>query len=87
MANNWHMEAQRAEESLRTYLHDRPYNSSEPYLCPICLLEVEHGQVVSEFQCGGKHLFHPICIRRWVVRSDNQYKNCPYCKQWPPDSD
>lgn len=46
------------------------YNS-----CPICTELFKEGESVKELIC--KHLYHPICIDKWMERQPN----CPVCRK------
>jgi hypothetical protein len=42
--------------------------------CPICLLDLEIGERVTELECG--HMFHIECASNWVKR----VAQCPACR-------
>ncbi|KAL7001303.1 RING-type E3 ubiquitin transferase [Sarracenia purpurea var. burkii] len=43
--------------------------------CVICLCEVKEGDEVRELRCD--HLFHMVCLGRWVEFKNN---TCPLCR-------
>jgi len=42
--------------------------------CPICLLDYESGDKVTELPCN--HQFHPDCVNHWLQRNST----CPACR-------
>ena len=45
-------------------------------ICPICIEEMEEGQVISKIKkCG--HIYHKECIKPWVYKNFN----CPICRE------
>ena len=44
-------------------------------ICPICLDEYKHGDIVSELACG--HQFHPQCVNKWL----KERRICPMCRR------
>lgn len=42
--------------------------------CPICLCSWELNETMAQLPC--QHLFHPLCIRAWLVKSGT----CPVCR-------
>ncbi|XVF67091.1 hypothetical protein PTKIN_Ptkin10aG0092600 [Pterospermum kingtungense] len=50
----------------------------EEVVCPICLVEMEKEDVVSQLQkCG--HIFHMKCIEKWL---DCHHFTCPLCRSF-----
>ena len=45
-------------------------------VCPICLDAFTEGEDVSVLGCKGQHMFHPVCISKWL-RSQT---TCPVCR-------
>lgn len=44
--------------------------------CPVCLMEFEEGEEVKVVVPGCEHVFHPVCIDRWLAMRDT----CPVCR-------
>ena len=45
--------------------------------CPICLSELEPASPVTHMPCSVKHVFHPRCIRDWLLVDSK----CPICRK------
>ena len=47
--------------------------------CAICLVEFNRGDEITELKCN--HLFHTVCITRWITtpQINGKNKNCPIC--------
>ncbi|KAF8706547.1 hypothetical protein HU200_030829 [Digitaria exilis] len=43
--------------------------------CAICLEGFDDGEEVSVMPCSHRHGFHPVCITKWLIRSNM----CPVC--------
>lgn len=43
--------------------------------CAICLVRLEHGDVVGDIPCG--HVYHKACLKSWL----QQANRCPLCQQ------
>ena len=48
--------------------------------CAICFEDFEDGEEVSVMPCSHGHEFHPICITKWLGRSNM----CPLCRHQLP---
>ncbi|KAF7131772.1 hypothetical protein RHSIM_Rhsim09G0115700 [Rhododendron simsii] len=44
--------------------------------CAICLGEIEEGDEIRELRCD--HVFHMVCLDRWVV--GYRHETCPMCR-------
>ena len=51
-----------------------PAPEGEEEKCTICISELEEREEVVQLTCG--HLFHPVCVENWLLRS----ATCPVCK-------
>jgi hypothetical protein len=48
-----------------------------PSTCPCCLEEFEDKDQVWVLPCNRKHVFHPKCIKQWLVQGRH---TCPTCR-------
>ena len=44
--------------------------------CPICLDNIQEGDLISTLPCNKKHTFHTYCIEFWLIKNSN----CPICR-------
>ena len=56
------------------YKHVKKYSTIKENKCAICLQKYKGVDIIKEFPC--KHIFHKICILKWIKSSNN----CPLCK-------
>ena len=45
--------------------------------CPICLDDFNKHSTVVVLECRTKHVFHSICLDRWITQEHN---TCPVCR-------
>lgn len=50
-------------------------DSQELAECAVCLCRIDEGDDVRELRCD--HLFHQVCLDRWVVHG---HVTCPLCR-------
>ena len=54
------------------------YFLKNPFDCFICLKTFNEGDLIKKLEC--QHIFHGICLNRWVINNINQYfYQCPSC--------
>jgi len=46
--------------------------------CAICLDEFSKQDQVTTLECHTKHIFHSICLDRWIQQ---QHNTCPVCRE------
>ena len=52
------------------------YFSIEKRTCSICMEDFGDGELVKKMKCAGKHIFHKVCIDKWLISS----RSCPNCR-------
>ena len=51
-------------------------NATDDATCTICFRSFTIGEEIIILPCSPKHIFHPLCIRNWVIVKPN----CPICR-------
>lgn len=61
----------------RHHEHSNEGSHEEEVECSICLCKIEKGEEVKELSCD--HLFHRVCLDRWVGDGN---MTCPLCRNY-----
>ena len=46
--------------------------------CAICLDDFNKHSVVTTLECHSTHIFHSVCLDRWIMQEHN---TCPACRE------
>ncbi|TNV73002.1 hypothetical protein FGO68_gene17543 [Halteria grandinella] len=46
--------------------------------CPICYVEYDPADEITQLSCDPKHYFHNDCIVAWISKGNN---SCPMCRK------
>ena len=69
----------RMDEDVTDFEGDTPSDgnqeAADENTCAICLCRLEDGDFVGDIPC--KHLFHKVCLKSWLTRSNR----CPLCQK------
>lgn len=53
------------------------YNKNINDKCYICMEPITNNKIITD--CS--HNFHALCIHKWINIPNNNYNNCPVCRQ------
>lgn len=62
-------------KTLKEVKYDKKLHKEES-TCAICACDFEAGQSLIPLYCDSRHIFHSLCIKRWL----NINSNCPICR-------